>query len=132
MRNNDLKYLSKRKILINESQREYASEGASNLSPAKLLELENRKMKNNDRLFRLFSKPRMLDIDNQEILLKITEHTRSILLELKALGEKENDKEVELEVKIEKYMFADKFKGNLEELINKLRYNSNSKLFYIV
>jgi hypothetical protein len=46
--------------------------------------------------------------------------------------DKENKKADELEVKIEKSIFESKFKGDLDVLISKLRFNASSQLFYIV
>ena len=70
-----------------------------------------------------FSRPRTLNIDSQEVLLKVTEQARSFKLELKALSQENQRDPVELEVKISHKLLAAKFKGELEFLLNSVRYN---------
>ena len=50
------------------------------------------------------------------MLLRVTENTKSIKLELKSIGDKENHKNSELEVKIGREMFQSKFNSELERL----------------
>jgi hypothetical protein len=64
MKNNDLKYLSKRRILINSSEKEERTKNSSSrVSPMMTIEKEALKIKNNERLRQYFLKPRQITID---------------------------------------------------------------------
>jgi len=46
----------------------------------KIIEMENDKYKNNQKLFHYFSRPKKIQIDNNEIMLKISRGSLSLLL----------------------------------------------------
>jgi hypothetical protein len=94
MRNNDLKYLSRRKILIEERMKGHEQEGREGREDGleeKIIEGELAKLKKSEKLFQFFSRAREIHIDGQETVLKVTRGSTSIMIELSKASDKENN-----------------------------------------
>jgi hypothetical protein len=91
-RNNELKYLSKRKIIINEKfhSEESGEKSRTRVEEEKVIEIENEKFKNNERLFQHFVRPKLINIDDKNVLLKINRGSQALLLELKNPNDQQN------------------------------------------
>lgn len=81
----------------------------------------------NGRLLEWFKKRREYTISDRMVMLKISKDREGLTLDIQE-GKENGD---ELEVEVSALMFERQFKGNLEQLLQRLSYDRGSQTYFI-